>query len=45
LTGFTPFTPILFASLTGFFLAPKVPFIESQLKSQPETLDDRKPGL
>lgn len=38
LTGFTPFTPILFASLVGFFLAPKVPFIQSQLKSQPETL-------
>ncbi|WP_445634457.1 Cl-channel voltage-gated family protein [Nostoc sp. DSM 114161] len=34
LTNFTPFTPILFASLIGFFLAPKVPLIGSQLKSQ-----------
>lgn len=32
LTGFSPLTPILFASLTGFFLAPKLPFIASQLK-------------
>jgi len=36
LTNVTPFTPILFASLVGFFLAPKVPLIASQLKSQPE---------
>jgi H+/Cl- antiporter ClcA len=36
LTAFAPFTPILFASLVGFFLAPKVPLITSQLKSQPE---------
>ncbi|OKH47929.1 chloride channel protein [Calothrix sp. HK-06] len=34
LTGFTPFTPILFASLVGFFLSPKMPLIKSQLKSQ-----------
>ncbi|MBD2414946.1 chloride channel protein [Nostoc calcicola FACHB-389] len=34
LTNFSPLTPILFASLIGFFLAPKVPFIASQLKSQ-----------
>ncbi|KAF3885051.1 MULTISPECIES: chloride channel protein [Nostocales] len=34
LTNFSPFTPILFASLIGFFLAPKVPLIESQLKNQ-----------
>ncbi|MEA5504560.1 chloride channel protein [Halotia wernerae UHCC 0503] len=34
LTNFSPFTPILFASLIGFFLAPKVPLITSQLKSQ-----------
>lgn len=34
LTNFTPFTPILFASLIGFFLAPKVPLIASQLKTQ-----------
>lgn len=32
LTGFSFFTPILFASLVGYFLAPKVPFIKSQLK-------------
>lgn len=36
LTNFSPLTPILFASLIGFFLAPKVPFIASQLKSEPE---------
>lgn len=36
LANFAPFTPILFASLVGFFLAPKVPLITSQLKSQPE---------
>ncbi|RMZ57954.1 chloride channel protein [Chryseobacterium nematophagum] len=30
LTGFTYFVPILFASLTGYFLAPKIPFIGSQ---------------
>lgn len=35
LTGFTPLTPILFASLIGFFLAPKAPLIKSQIKSQP----------
>ncbi|KYC36741.1 chloride channel protein [Scytonema hofmannii PCC 7110] len=34
LTNSSPFTPILFASLIGFFLAPKVPLIESQLKNQ-----------
>ncbi|MFN6563761.1 MAG: chloride channel protein [Nostoc sp. ChiSLP01] len=39
LTNFTPFTPILFASLIGFFLAPKVPLIASQLKSQ-ESLEE-----
>lgn len=33
LTNISPFTPILFASLIGFFLAPKVPLIVSQLKS------------
>ena len=31
-----PLTPILFASLIGFFLAPKSPLIKSQLKSQPQ---------
>ncbi|UCS92487.1 chloride channel protein [Echinicola marina] len=30
LTGFQYFVPIFFASLTGYFLAPKVPFISSQ---------------
>ncbi|WP_310991836.1 chloride channel protein [Aequorivita marina] len=32
LTGFTYFIPILFASLTGYFLAPRIPFIGAQLK-------------
>ncbi len=36
LTGFGHFVPILFASLTGYFLAPRVPFIRSQL-DQPHT--------
>ncbi|MFD1185487.1 chloride channel protein [Pontibacter rugosus] len=31
LTGFHHFIPILFASLTGFFLAPKTPLINAQL--------------
>lgn len=37
LTGFTYFIPILFASLTGYFLAPRIPFIGSQMseKKQP----------
>ncbi|MDZ8260472.1 chloride channel protein [Nostoc sp. ChiQUE01b] len=39
LTNLSPFTPILFASLIGFFLAPKVPLIASQLKSQREATD------
>ncbi|MBW4631655.1 MAG: chloride channel protein [Iphinoe sp. HA4291-MV1] len=38
LTNFSPLTPILFASLIGFFLAPKVPFIASQLKSEKEAV-------
>ncbi|MBV8887207.1 MAG: chloride channel protein [Chroococcidiopsidaceae cyanobacterium CP_BM_RX_35] len=38
LTGFSPLTPLLFASLIGFFLAPKAPLIKSQLKSHPEEL-------
>ncbi len=33
LTGFTPFAPILFASLIGFFLSPRMPLIRSQLKT------------
>jgi len=36
LTNIAPFTPILFASLVGFFLAPKAPLITSQLKSNTE---------
>ncbi|EGV43492.1 chloride channel protein [Bizionia argentinensis JUB59] len=32
LTGFTYFIPILFASLTGYFLAPRIPFISSQMQ-------------
>ncbi len=32
LTGLSPFTPILFASIVGFLLAPRQPFIASQLK-------------
>lgn len=31
LTGFGHFVPILFASLTGYFLAPRIPFIRSQM--------------
>ncbi len=34
LTGFSYFIPILFASLTGYFLAPKLPFIQSQMEVQ-----------
>lgn len=36
LTGFTYFIPILFASLTGYFLAPRIPFISSQLENTEE---------
>lgn len=34
LTGFTYFIPILFASLTGYFLAPRIPFITSQMENK-----------
>lgn len=34
LTGFSHFVPIMFASLTGFFLAPKTPFIGAQLSKE-----------
>ena len=34
LTGFGHLIPILFASLTGYFLAPRMPFISSQLKKE-----------
>jgi H+/Cl- antiporter ClcA len=32
LTGFSYFIPILFASLTGYFLAPRIPFISAQME-------------
>lgn len=34
LTSISTFTPIMFASLTGFFLSPRIPLIAAQLKSQ-----------
>lgn len=34
LTGFTYMVPILFASLTGYFLAPRIPFISSQMEQE-----------
>ncbi|PZX52072.1 chloride channel protein [Algoriphagus chordae] len=34
LTGFTYFIPILFASLMGYFLAPRIPFIGSQMETK-----------
>ncbi len=40
LTNVSPFTPILFASLIGFFLSPKIPLIASQLKSHPHRISD-----
>ncbi|REG83122.1 chloride channel protein [Algoriphagus antarcticus] len=36
LTGFSYFIPILFASLTGYFLAPRIPFIGSQMEKETE---------
>ncbi|MCM5663908.1 chloride channel protein [Galbibacter mesophilus] len=36
LTGFSFFIPILFASLTGYFLAPRIPFIHSQMDKKHE---------
>ncbi len=38
LANISPLTPILFASLIGFFLAPKAPLIASQLKTQQEAI-------
>jgi H+/Cl- antiporter ClcA len=38
LTAVSTFTPILFASLIGFFLAPKLPLIKSQQKLQSEAI-------
>lgn len=40
LTGFGYFIPILFASLTGFFLAPKSPLIAAQLGREKSLLKD-----
>lgn len=37
LTGFSTFTPILFACVVGFFLAPRHPFIASQLSTKRES--------
>ncbi len=34
LTGFAYFIPILFASLTGYFLAPRIPFISAQMDKE-----------
>ncbi len=34
LTGFSSFIPILFSSLTGYFLAPRIPFISSQMMDE-----------
>lgn len=34
LTGFGHFVPILFASLTGYFLAPRISFISSQMEKE-----------
>ncbi len=40
LTGFHHFIPIMFASLTGFFLAPKTPLINAQLGVKEEVRVD-----
>lgn len=42
LTGFTYFIPILFASLTGYFLAPRIPFIGAQMEEKERRLIKRK---
>ncbi|HLV38724.1 chloride channel protein [Xanthomarina sp.] len=39
LTGFSYFIPILFASLTGYFLAPRIPFISAQKEYEEKELD------
>ncbi len=38
MTGFSHFIPILFASLTGFFLSPKAPLIAAQVGREKELL-------
>lgn len=40
LTGFGTFIPIMFASLTGFFLAPKSPLIAAQLDKEERLYDN-----
>ena len=40
MTGFNHFIPILFASLTGFFLAPKSPLIAAQVGREKELLKE-----
>jgi len=43
LTGFDYLTLILFASLTGYFLAPRIPFIQSQMdKSEQKKMNIKK---
>lgn len=42
LTGFTYFIPILFASLTGYFLAPRIPFINAQMEEKERRFIKRK---
>lgn len=42
LTGYHFFIPILFASLTGFFLAPKSPLIAAQLGKEKELVKTKK---
>lgn len=42
LTGFTYFIPILFASLTGYFLAPRIPFIAAQMDENEKRLIRRR---
>jgi len=37
LTGFGHLIPILFASLTGYFLAPRIPFISAQMDRKEKT--------
>lgn len=39
LTGYSLFIPILFAGLTGFFLAPKSPFIAAQVGKEEEPVE------
>lgn len=42
LPGFTYFIPILFASLTGYFLAPRIPFIGAQMEEKERRFIKRK---